>query len=40
MSTAFEVGGADAVMIETQLAIEEAAIAVRAAKENTDLVVM
>jgi len=40
MSTAFEAGGADAVMIETQLAIEEAAIAVRAAKENTDLVVM
>ncbi len=40
MSKAFEVGGADAVMIETQLAIEEAAIAVRAAKENTALVVM
>ena len=40
MSKAFEDGGADAVMIETQLAIEEAAIAVRAAKENTSLVVM
>jgi len=40
MCKAFEVGGADAVMIETQLAIEEAAIAVRAAKENTGLVVM
>jgi 5-methyltetrahydrofolate--homocysteine methyltransferase len=40
MSKAFEAGGADAVMIETQLALDEAAIAVRAAKENTDLVVM
>ena len=40
MATAFEAGGADAVMIETQLAIEEASIAVRAAKENTALVVM
>ena len=40
MSKAFETGGADAVVIETQLAIEEAAIAVRAAKENTGLVVM
>ena len=40
MSKAFEAGGADAVMIETQLAIEEAAIAVRAAKETTGLVVM
>lgn len=38
--TALEEGGADAVMIETQLAIEEAVIAVRAAKENTKLVVM
>lgn len=35
-----EEGGADAVMIETQLALEEAALAVRAAKENTKLVVM
>jgi len=40
MSKAFEAGGADAVMIETQLAIEEAVIAVRAAKETTGLVVM
>jgi len=40
MSKAFEAGGADAVMIETQLAIEEAAIAVRSAKETTGLVVM
>ncbi len=40
MSKAFEDGGADAVMIETQLAIEEAAIAVRAAKDATKLVVM
>jgi 5-methyltetrahydrofolate--homocysteine methyltransferase len=40
MAKAFEAGGADAVMIETQLAIEEAAIAVRAAKETTGLVVM
>ena len=38
--TALEEGGADGVMIETQLALEEAALAVRAAKENTDLVVM
>jgi len=40
MAQAFEAGGADAVMIETQLAIDEAAIAVRAAKETTNLVVM
>ena len=40
MSRAFEAGGADAVMIETQLALDEAAIAVRAAKETTNLVVM
>ena len=40
MSKAFEAGGADAVMIETQLGLEEAALAVRAAKENTGLVVM
>ena len=38
--TALEEGGADAVMIETQLALEEAVLAVRAAKENTKLVVM
>lgn len=40
MSKAFEAGGADAVMIETQLGLDEASIAVRAAKENTGLVVM
>ena len=40
MSEAFESGGADAVMIETQLSLDEAMIAIRAAKENTDLVVM
>ncbi len=40
MSKAFESGGADAVMIETQLSLDEAMIAIRAAKENTDLVVM
>jgi 5-methyltetrahydrofolate--homocysteine methyltransferase len=33
-------GGADAVMIETQLGLEEATMAVRVARENTDLVVM
>lgn len=33
-------GGADAIMIETQLGLEEASIAVRVAKENTKLVVM
>ncbi len=38
--TAFAEGGADAVMVETQLGLEEAALAVRAAKEHTDLVVM
>ena len=40
MSKAFEAGGADVVMIETQLGLEEAALAVRAAKDNTGLVVM
>lgn len=40
MAKAFEAGGADAVVIETQLALDEASIAVRAAKENTNLVVM
>jgi 5-methyltetrahydrofolate--homocysteine methyltransferase len=40
MSKAFEAGGADAVMIETQLGLDEASLAVRAAKENTELVVM
>ncbi len=33
-------GGADAVMIETQLGLEEASIAIRTAKENTNLIVM
>ena len=33
-------GGADAVVVETMTAVEEAALAVRAARENTDLVVM
>ncbi len=35
-----EEGGADAVVVETQMAIEEAATAVRAARENTGMVVM
>ena len=38
--TALEEGGADAVVVETMTAIEEAALAVRAALENTSLVVM
>ncbi len=38
--TALAAGGADAVMIETQMVLEEAAIAIRATRENTDLVVM
>ncbi len=33
-------GGADAVVIETMTAIEESTLAIRAAKENTDLTVM
>ena len=37
---ALEEGGADAVAVETMTAIEEAALAVRAARENTSLVVM
>ncbi|MYC35717.1 MAG: methionine synthase [Chloroflexi bacterium] len=37
---ALEEGGADAVVMETMTAIEEAAVAVRAARENTSLVVM
>ena len=37
---ALEAGGADAVVVETMTAVEEAALAVRAARENTDLVVM
>ena len=35
-----EDGGADGVVVETMTAVEEAALAVRAARENTDLVVM
>ena len=37
---ALEAGGADGVVVETMTAVEEAALAVRAARENTDLVVM
>ena len=37
---ALEEGGADAVVMETMTAIEEAALAVRAARENTSMVVM
>ena len=36
---ALEKGGADAVMIETQMAIEEAEIAIKATKENTNLLI-
>ena len=38
--TALEEGGADGVVIETEMALEEATLAVRAAKENTDLAVI
>ena len=38
--TAQEEGGADAVAIETNMALEEAALAIRAAKDNTDLTVI
>jgi len=38
--TALAAGGADAVIVETMTAIEEAAVAVRAARAHTDLVVM
>ena len=38
--TALEEGGADAVAIETKTATEEAVLAIRAAKENTDLAVI
>ena len=37
---ALEEGGADAVMIETQMVLDEAQIAIKATRENTDLVVM
>jgi 5-methyltetrahydrofolate--homocysteine methyltransferase len=38
--TALAEGGADAVLIETMTALEEASLAIKAAKENTDLTVM
>lgn len=38
--TALEQGGADAVMIETQMVLEEAQIAIKAAAENTNLIIM
>lgn len=38
--TALASGGADAVVIETMFAIEESKLAIKAAKENTDLVVL
>ncbi len=37
---ALEEGGADAVMIETQMVLDEAQIAIKATRDNTDLVVM
>ena len=37
---ALEAGGVDAVVLETMTAVEEATLAVRAARENTNLVVM
>lgn len=38
--TALEAGGADGVVIETMSALEEAVLAIRAAKDNTNLVIM
>ena len=38
--TALEEGGADAVVVETMTALEEATLAIRAAKEHTGLTVM
>lgn len=38
--SAIEEGGADGVIIETQIALEESQIGIRAAKENTNLTVM
>lgn len=38
--TALEEGGADAVVVETMISVEEALLAVRAAKERTSLLVM
>ena len=37
---ALEEGGADGVVIETMTALEEATLAIKAAKENTNLIVM
>ncbi len=38
--TALAEGGVDGVVVETEAALEEVALAIRAAKENTDLTVM
>ncbi|MYB48472.1 MAG: methionine synthase [Dehalococcoidia bacterium] len=38
--TGLEEGGADAVVIETMISVEEALLALRATKEHTDLIVM
>lgn len=38
--TALAEGGADAVVIETKTALEEVSLAIKAVKENTDLIVM
>ncbi len=38
--TALEEGGADAIIVETMWAVEEASLAIRATKENTDLPVI
>ena len=38
--TALEEGGADGVVIETMISVQEASLAIKAAKENTSLVVM
>ena len=38
--TALEEGGADAVAVETMISVEEALLAVRAAKEHTNLAIM
>jgi 5-methyltetrahydrofolate--homocysteine methyltransferase len=38
--TALEEGGADAVVVETMISVEEALLAVKAAKEHTNLTVM
>ena len=40
MCKAFEDGGADAIMVETQLGLEEATLAIKAAKDHTNLTVM